>query len=84
MAMSVAMSRAVEGGRRAPRTRVRLVVTAYRDWALRYRRRHGVLFGERAGGLPSVARAAILTWTRVHGIVGLELTGVFENHTVEA
>ncbi|WP_329213125.1 TetR/AcrR family transcriptional regulator [Streptomyces sp. NBC_01485] len=138
--LAAAMSQAVEGGRRAPRTRMRLVVTAYRDWALRYRRRYGMLFGERAGDLPSevttqtpldqamamlmdmltavqgttqadstsgdrtldgqlrlwarsqerpdispgVARAAILIWTRVHGIVSLELTGVFDNHTLEA
>ncbi|WP_327312028.1 TetR/AcrR family transcriptional regulator [Streptomyces sp. NBC_01235] len=138
--LAAAMSQAVEGSRRAPRTRVRLVVTAYRDWALRYRRRYGMLFGERPGDLagevtaqtpldqamallmdmlvavrdaaptdgtsgdraldgqlrlwarsqerpdtaPGVALAAILIWTRVHGIVSLELTGVFDNHTVEA
>ncbi|MFJ1804690.1 MULTISPECIES: TetR/AcrR family transcriptional regulator [unclassified Streptomyces] len=138
--LAAAMSEAVEGSRKAPRSRVRLVVTAYRDWALRYRRRYGMLFGERAGDLPSelttrtpldqamallvdllsavqdpapadstsgdrtldgqlrqwarsqerpdtspgVARAAILMWTRVHGIVSLELTGVFDNQTVEA
>ncbi|CAM5431390.1 TetR/AcrR family transcriptional regulator OS=Streptomyces alboniger OX=132473 GN=CP975_11340 PE=4 SV=1 [Streptomyces alboniger] len=142
--LAAAMSQAVEGSRKAPRTRVRLVVTAYRAWALRYRRRYGMLFGERAGDLPGevtsqvttqtpldqamallidllvavqdaasadsssgdrtldgqlrlwarsqerpdiapgVARAAILIWTRVHGIVSLELTGVFDNQTVEA
>ncbi|WP_280878943.1 TetR/AcrR family transcriptional regulator [Streptomyces pseudovenezuelae] len=138
--LAAAMSQAVEGSRKAPRTRVRLVVTAYRDWALRYRRRYGMLFGERAGDLPSevttrtpldqamallvdllvavqdsapaggasgdrtldgqlrlwarsqerpdiapsVARAAILIWTRVHGIVSLELTGVFDHQTLEA
>jgi AcrR family transcriptional regulator len=138
--LAAAMGQAVEGGRKAPRTRVRLVVAAYRDWALRYRRRYGMLFGERAGDLPGdvttrtpldqamallidilvaaqdtapadrtsgdrtldgqlrlwaraqerpeiapdVARAAILIWTRVHGIVSLELTGVFDDRTVDA
>ncbi|ELP64226.1 TetR/AcrR family transcriptional regulator [Streptomyces turgidiscabies] len=138
--LAAAMSQAVEGSRKAPRTRVRLVVTAYRDWALRYRRRYGMLFGERAGDLPDevttqtpldqamaflidllvavqdtapadstsgdrtldgqlrrwarsqgrpdvtpgVALAANLIWTRVHGIVSLELTGVFANQAVEA
>src|SRR3954466_8677873 len=38
--LATAMSRSVEGSRRAPRARVRLLVTAYRDWALRYRRRY--------------------------------------------
>ncbi|MFI1483106.1 TetR/AcrR family transcriptional regulator [Streptomyces sp. NPDC020747] len=138
--LAAAMSQAVEGSRKAPRTQLRQVVTAYRDWALRYRRRYGMLFGERAGALPGkattqtpldqamamlvdmlvalqdtasadstsgdrtldgqlrrwarsqerpdtppgVARAAILIWTRVHGIVSLELTGVFDNQAVEA
>ncbi|MDX2542563.1 TetR/AcrR family transcriptional regulator [Streptomyces sp. WI04-05B] len=140
--LAAAMSQAVEGSRKAPRTRVRLVVTAYRDWALRHRRRYGMLFGERAGDLPAevttqtpldqamaflidmlvavadqdtapadstsgdrtldgqlrrwarsqerpdvtpgVALAANLIWTRVHGIVSLELTGVFDNQAVEA
>ncbi|MFJ5306995.1 TetR/AcrR family transcriptional regulator [Streptomyces sp. NPDC088350] len=138
--LAAAMSQAVQGSRRAPRSRVRLVVTAYRDWALRHRCRYGMLFDERAGDLPSevttgtplddamallidllvgvqdggrvagssgdrtldgqlrlwarsqerpdiapdVARAAILIWTRVHGIVSLELTGVFDNRTLEA
>ena len=137
--LAAAMGQAVAGGRKAPRTRVRLVVGAYRDWALSHRRRYGMLFGERAdlpgevtsrtpldramallidllvavqdtaradgtsgdrtldGQLrrwarvqerpdvaPDVARAAILIWTRVHGIVSLELTGVFEDRTVEA
>ncbi|MFF7602911.1 TetR-like C-terminal domain-containing protein [Streptomyces mirabilis] len=31
-----------------------------------------------------MARAAILIWTRVHGIVSLELAGVFDHHTVGA
>src|SRR3954466_14354554 len=39
-----AMSQALQGGRRAPRTRVRLLVAAYRDWALRYAYRYGMLF----------------------------------------
>ncbi|WP_433920417.1 TetR/AcrR family transcriptional regulator [Streptomyces canus] len=135
-----AMSQAVEGSRRAPRARLRQLVAAYRDWALRYRRRYGMLFGEQAGGLPGdvteqtpldqamallidlltavqgtppgdggsgdrtldgqlrqwarsqqrpdtpprAARAAILIWSRVHGIVSLELTGVFDNRPLEA
>jgi len=33
--LAIAMSQAAEGTRRAPRTRVRLLVAAYRDWALR-------------------------------------------------
>ncbi|MFF0018887.1 TetR/AcrR family transcriptional regulator [Streptomyces sp. NPDC005374] len=138
--LAAAMGQAVEGSRKAPRTRVRLVVTAYRDWALHHRRRYGMLFGERADDLPSevttrtpldqamallidilaavkgtaparstsgdrtldgqlrlwartqerpdiapdVARAAILIWTRIHGIVSLELTGVFDDQTIEA
>ncbi|MFG2455561.1 TetR/AcrR family transcriptional regulator [Streptomyces sp. NPDC048523] len=137
-----AMSQAVEGSRRAPRARLRQLVGAYRDWALRYRRRYGMLFGERAGDLPGevteqtpldqamallidlltavqgspptdggtgtgdraldgqlrqwarsqqrpdtsprAARAALLIWSRVHGIVSLELTGVFDNSPLEA
>lgn len=138
--LAATMSQAVEGSRRAPRARVRLLVTAYRDWALRYRRRYGMLFGERTGELPGdvttqtpldqamallidlladvqdttqanttsgdrtldgqlrqwarsqerpditprVARTAILIWSRVHGIVSLELTGMFDNHPLEA
>jgi AcrR family transcriptional regulator len=134
-----ATSQALEGGRRAPRTRVRLLVAAYRDWALRYGNRYGMLFGQRIGGVPEdvsaqtpldqamallvdllasiadgssvqassgdltldgqlrtwaraqqrpdttprVARAAIVIWTRVHGIVSLELTGMLDNHAVE-
>lgn len=39
---------------------------------------------ERPGTSASAARAAILIWTRVHGIVSLELTGIFDNHTIEA
>jgi AcrR family transcriptional regulator len=138
--LAEAMSQAVEGSRRAPRARVRLVVEAYRDWALRHRRRYGMLFAERADDSPSqppaptpldqamallidllvaiqdaapapgttgdraldgqlrhwarsqdrpdttplAATAAILIWSRVHGIVSLELTGVFDNQTIEA
>jgi AcrR family transcriptional regulator len=147
--LATAMSRAVEGSRRAPRTRVRLLVAAYRDWALSHRRRYGMLFAERvegsegtgrgdggpdqpsgptpldhamallvdllvairnpapAGGTtgdrtldgqlrewshsqerpdtaPRAATAAILIWTRIHGIVSLELTGIFDHRTVEA
>jgi AcrR family transcriptional regulator len=134
-----AMSQALEGGRWAPRTRVRLLVAAYRDWALRYGNRYGMLFGQRIGGVPEdvgaqtpldqamallvdlltaipdgslvqsssgdrtldgqlrtwaraqqrpdttprVARAAIAIWTRVHGIVSLELAGMLDNDAVE-
>ena len=135
-----AMGHAVQSAGRSPRTRLRLLIAAYRDWALRYRRRYGMLFGERAADLPSdvttntpldqamallvdlltaiqgtapaantsgdrtldgqlqvwartqqrpdtapsAARAAIAIWTRVHGIVSLELTGLFANHAIEA
>jgi AcrR family transcriptional regulator len=134
------MSRAVEGAGGSPGTRLRLLVAAYRDWALGHRRRYGMLFGERVadppggttantpldqsmallvdmltaiqdsgppaatsgdrtldgqlrdwartqqrpGTSPSAARAAIVIWTRVHGIVSLELTGVFDNQAIEA
>jgi AcrR family transcriptional regulator len=134
-----AMSEALEGSRRAPRTRVRLLVAAYRDWALRYGHRYGMLFGRRTRGVPDdvsartpldqamallvdllvlipenaptdgssgdrtldgqlrtwarvqqrpettprVARAAIVIWTRIHGIVSLELTGMLDNNAVE-
>jgi AcrR family transcriptional regulator len=137
--LAATMSEALEGGRRAPRTRVRLLVAAYRDWARRYAYRYGMLFGQRTAGVPAdvtaqtpldqamallvdllvpvlggapadgssgdrtldgqlrtwargqqrpdapprVARAAIVIWTRVHGIVSLELTGMLDNHTVE-
>ncbi|WP_239134627.1 TetR-like C-terminal domain-containing protein [Streptomyces sp. SID12488] len=33
---------------------------------------------------PGVARAALLIWSRVHGIVSLELTGMFDSHSLEA
>lgn len=139
--LTTAMSQAVEGTRRAPRTRVRLLVAAYRDWALSHRRRYGMLFAERAddaavqpaaaqtpldqamallidllaaiqhtapaGGTTGdraldeqlrhwarsqerpdttsrAAVAAIRIWTRIHGIVSLELTGIFDNRTIEA
>jgi AcrR family transcriptional regulator len=140
--LTAAMSEAVAGSRRAPRARVRLLVAAYRDWALRHRRRYGMLFAEQAeerqpgGGMPArtpldeamallvdmlvavqnttpaettsgdrtldgqlrqwarsqdrpdttprAATAAILIWTRTHGIVSLELTGIFDNRTIEA
>ncbi|MEU6403941.1 TetR/AcrR family transcriptional regulator [Streptomyces sp. NPDC046985] len=137
--LATAMSQAVAGSRRAPRAQVGLLVAAYRDWALRHRRRYGMLFGERpadapgdvtartpldkamsllidllaaiedpapaeAGSgdrtldgqlrlwahaqerpdaMPHTARAAILLWTRVHGIVSLELTGVFANQAID-
>jgi AcrR family transcriptional regulator len=135
-----ALSQSVEGSRRSPRARVRLLAAAYRDWALRHRRRYGMLFGERAGDLPDdvtaktpldqamallidlltavedsaqaddgsgdrtldgqlrhwarsqqrpditarTAHAAILVWSRVHGIVSLELAGLFDNHPLQA
>ncbi|WP_328608255.1 TetR/AcrR family transcriptional regulator [Amycolatopsis sp. NBC_00345] len=137
--LTVVMAEAVEGSRRAPQARIRLVVGAYRDWALRHPKRYGMLFGERGdlpadvagptpldqsmallmdllvavqetapadGGsgdrtldgqlrhwaraqerpdaTPRAARAAIVIWTRVHGIVSLELTGMLDNHTIEA
>ncbi|HEY3611939.1 MAG TPA: TetR/AcrR family transcriptional regulator [Pseudonocardiaceae bacterium] len=131
-----AVREAAEGGKRTPRVRVRLLVAAYRDWALRYPRRYGMLFGDmpsdmsgntpldqamaalidllsiiqgpspadagsgdraldgqlrrwaiaqdRPATSPRAARVAILIWTRVHGIVSLELTGIFGNQTVDA
>jgi AcrR family transcriptional regulator len=138
--LSDAMGQAVDGAGRSPRTRLRLLVAAYRQWALGHRRRYGMLFGERAADLPaavtsntpldqsmavlidtltgiqdtappadtsgdrtldgqlrdwartqqrpgtppSAARAAIMIWTRVHGIVSLELTGIFDNQSIEA
>jgi len=138
--LTTAMIHAVEGSRRAPRARIRLVVAAYRDWALRYRWRYAMLFGTRPGDAPGEAatrtpldqamallvdllvaaqdgepadsgsgdrtldaqlrqwarmqnrpnttpragQAAILIWTRVHGIVSLELTGVLSTDTVDA
>jgi AcrR family transcriptional regulator len=135
-----AMNEALEGSRRAPRAQVRLLVAAYRGWALRHRRRYAMLFGQRAGVAPEdvsgptpldhamaqlvdlltavpdgtaadptsgdrtldgqlrdwarrqqrpettprVARAAIVIWTRVHGIVSLELTGMLDDHPIDA
>jgi AcrR family transcriptional regulator len=134
--LTAAMSEAAGGGRRAARTRVRQLVSAYREWALGHPRRYGMLFGERAGDPPAertpldvamallvdllvavpdtgsgdgssgdrvldsqlrvwaraqerpgitprAGRAAILIWTRVHGIVSLELTGMFAGQSVE-
>jgi AcrR family transcriptional regulator len=134
----VAMTEALAGSRRAPRARIRLLVAAYREWALRYRRRYGMLFSRRSGAVPDdvrartpldqsmalivdlltaipdrtptetsgdrtldgqlrvwadaqqrpgttprTARAAIVIWTRVHGIVSLELSGVLDDQPVE-
>lgn len=137
--LATAISQAVAGRGRAPRAQVGLLVAAYRDWALRHRRRYSMLFGERpadapgdvaartpldeamsllidllaaivdpasgeaVGGdpaldgqlrlwaraqerpdtAPQTARAAILLWTRVHGIVSLELAGVFVNQAID-
>jgi hypothetical protein len=39
---------------------------------------------ERPDTTSRAAVAAIRIWTRIHGIVSLELTGIFENRTVEA
>jgi AcrR family transcriptional regulator len=136
--LAAAMSHALDGGRRAPRTRVRLLVATYRDWALRHKYRYGMLFGQRTAGgpeddssrtpldqamallvdllapipdgapienssgdrtldgqlrtwagaqqrpdtTPRVAGTAIV-WTRVHGIVSLELTGMLGNNAVD-
>ncbi|WP_285483805.1 TetR/AcrR family transcriptional regulator [Amycolatopsis sp. NBRC 101858] len=138
--LTATLAHATENSTGTPRSRVRLIVAAYRDWALRYRRRYGMLFAERAADAPpetphptpldqamallidtlgairdpvptsttsgdhsldaqlrqwarsqerpdtapGVGIAAILLWTRVHGIVGLELTGVFDARTIEA
>jgi hypothetical protein len=46
--------------------------------------RHWAHSQERPDTAPRAATAAILIWTRIHGIVGLELTGIFDNRTVEA
>jgi AcrR family transcriptional regulator len=137
--LATAMADAVGGGRREPRAKVRVLVAAYREWALRNRRRYAMLFAERTPGLPGdlddntalnqamallvdllaavqggapaetttgdrtldrqlrvwaqaqerpetpprAAAAAILIWTRVHGIVSLELTGVIDGSAVE-
>lgn len=117
---------------------MRLLVAAYRKWALQYRRRYGMLFGQRTDGVPGdagpqtpldqpmtllvdlleavpdttpaatsgdrtldgqlrewararelpgttprAARAAIVIWTRVHGIVSLELSGAFGDNSVD-
>jgi len=136
--LTTAIGQAVESGGPDPRARLGVLVTSYRDWALRHRRRYGMLFGERATDLPasvttrtpldeamallidmlmtaqddmpdgtgdevlddqlrgwagtqrrpgtppSAALAAVVIWTRVHGIVSLELTGIFDDHTIEA
>jgi hypothetical protein len=39
---------------------------------------------ERPDVSPRVAGAAILIWTRVHGIVSLELTGMLHDHPLDA
>jgi AcrR family transcriptional regulator len=127
-----AMTRALDGSGPDPQARVRLLVAAYRDWALHHRRRYAMLFGrpgagprtpldeamallvdlllaagtapaggtsgdptldgqlrewardlQRPGTPPRAARAAIVVWTRVHGIVSLELTGMFDNQAVD-
>ena len=138
--LTAAMAEAAGSSRRAPQTRVKLLVAAYREWALRHPRRYGMLFGEQVGDMtvdpaaktpldqsmtllidllvaaqgsspadgssgdrtldsqlrlwararerpettPRAGRAAIVIWTRVHGIVSLELTGMFAGQSVEA
>jgi AcrR family transcriptional regulator len=138
--LATAIGQALEGGgRTAPRIRVRLLVAAYRDWALQYGNRYGMLFGRRIGDVPAddgartpldqamgqlldlllalpdgspaqatsgdrtldgqlqtwsraqqrpgtpprTARTAIVIWTRVHGIVSLELTGMLDGQAVD-
>lgn len=46
--------------------------------------RHWARSQDRPDTAPRVSTAAILMWTRVHGIVSLELTGVFDHGTLEA
>jgi hypothetical protein len=46
--------------------------------------RHWARSQDRPDTAPRVSTAAILIWTRVHGIVSLELTGVFDHRTLEA
>jgi hypothetical protein len=46
---------------------------------LRWGRRRG-----RSGVSARALRLAVLTWTRLHGIVGLELTGVFADMELDA
>src|SRR3954471_6031880 len=41
--LSAAMTDALPGSRRTPRARIRLLVAAYRDWALRHRNRYATL-----------------------------------------
>ncbi|MFG1607833.1 TetR/AcrR family transcriptional regulator [Actinoplanes sp. NPDC049265] len=134
-----AMAAGMEGRRRTPQARVRLLVVTYREWALQYRRRYAMLFGEspgdipeevgaesplnlamtqlvdllvaeaaeapavattgdrtldgqlrewaramqRPGTAPRISRAAIIIWTRVHGIVSLELNGMVDNRSID-
>ncbi len=51
--LAEALGEAVGASRRTPRVGVKLLVAASRDWGLRYRRRYGMLFGERAQDLPN-------------------------------
>ncbi len=46
-----------------------------RDWA------HA---RQRPDTTPAAARAAIMIWTRVHGIVSLELTGILDDQSIQA
>src|SRR3954466_122876 len=45
--LTTAMGEAVAGAAQEPRALVGLLVAAYRDWALRHRRRYGMLFADR-------------------------------------
>jgi AcrR family transcriptional regulator len=82
--LATAMREAVEGSRRAPRTRVRLLVAAYRDWALRHRRRYGMLFAERADGTSGQTPGQTPLDQAMALFIDLELTGIFDNRTIEA
>ncbi|MFI5932241.1 TetR/AcrR family transcriptional regulator [Actinoplanes sp. NPDC051494] len=49
---------AVAGSGRAPQTKIRFVVEAYRGWALRHPRRYAMLFGEQTAAVPGDRAAA--------------------------
>lgn len=120
------------------RSRVRVVLTAYREWALAHPRRYTMLFSDRSRDVPdspdgvaavnvgmlpllaalreiappstvgeatpldeglarwaqamgapaevapSTLRLAVLSWSRVHGLVSLEITGALANMGLDA